>query len=324
MALQRDLSSLPKPTTRNATAWAPDAEPRFVQLLAQKWAAADTAAGPKARATEQARFRHSDAGKCARAIAFAALDLAPSNPMDLTGTWATRLGTVIHEAWQEALAERYPDALIEPKVSTVGGQGAGHLDAVIYLGGDQFRPDEPKWTIAFELKSVGGYAWKMAVGDRGAAQGPKHEHIVQAALNGKAVDADEIVLGYLSKEAISVGIAARKGFSELGRFCGEWSMTREEYLPYADAEERRISGILTLLDDGQLPARVIPSPELPKGHEIVDPSKGLWTVTDHETGAMTDTGAAWNCSYCAHQDRCSATPSGRCSVDVLIEIKVAS
>lgn len=301
VALQADLSHLPRPQQDRPTGLAPDTEPRYVHLLVDKWHQANVEAGPKPRATATARFRHSDAGKCARAVAFAALDLPPTNPMDMAGTWATSLGTLLHEAWQEAILDTYPDAEIEPKVSTIDGEGAGHIDAVF--------PDGRK--VAFELKSVGGFAFKQAIGERSAAHGPKAEHITQCALNAVAVDADEMVIGYLSKEAISVGIAQRKGISELGRFCAEWTFTREQFEPIAAAEMMRVRGILALVDAGKLPARKFPSGELPDGAEIVDPSTGRWEVLDRASGALVDTGTFWACGYCPHQTRCAATGSGR-------------
>lgn len=315
MGLKADLSHLPRPAKINADGWAPDPEPRFVHLLAEQWQAEDEAAGPKARAFPDARFRHSDAGGCARAIALSALDVPPSDPMDLTGVWNTRLGTLIHEAWQEVLRQRFPGATVETRVRSADGEGAGHIDATVQV--EVPRDDDgPTYlhTVAFELKTIGGFGFKMAVGERGAPQGPKHEHQVQAALNGKAVDADEVVVGYLSKEAISVNAAAKKRISELGRFCAEWTMTREQFLPLADAEEKRVLRILELVDEGTLPARVIPSPELPTGHRIVDPSTGRWEVRN-EDDQVADTGTFWACAYCRYQSMCSTMPAERCSVD---------
>lgn len=297
MALARDLSDLPTPAASRSDGFPPDATPRFVQVLAEAWMAADD--GPKPRAHVDSRFRHSDAGKCARAIAFAALDLPDSNPMDVSGWWNTGLGTLIHEAWQAALRRRYPAADIEPKVRT--DAGSGHIDAVITADGKR---------IAYELKTTGGFAFKLAVGERGAAQGPKHEHIVQAALNGLAVNADEVVIGYLSKEAISVAAAGRKGFSDFGRVFAEWTLPRDAYMPVALAEIARVQGILNLLDEGTLPARKIPDPELPAGHVVTDPRTGQWAVLD-ESGGMLDAGSWWACAYCRWQDTCATTSAGR-------------
>lgn len=301
--LAADLSDLPRPARTTDDGWAPDPAPRFVHLLADQWQRDNTERGPKQRAHSDARFRHSDAGKCARAVALAALNVPPSDPMDLTGVWNTSLGTLVHDAWQAVIADRYPDAQIEPKVQTINGEGAGHIDAVF--------PDGT--TIAFELKTCGGFAYKMAVGERGTPQGPKLEHQIQAALNGKAVDADEVVIGYLSKEAVSVNAAKRNNLSELGRFCAEWTMTRDEYMPVADAEEARVSGILALLDEGTLPARKIPAADVPSGATIVDPRTGRWELRN-QTGQVEDTGSYWGCGYCNFCTLCAGHESGRCDI----------
>lgn len=313
MGLARDLSELPRSSDRQVEGWAPDAEPRFAQVLVERWAAENEAAGPKARATDSARFRHSDAGKCSRAIAFAALNLEPSDPMDLSGVWNTSLGTVIHELWQDALQQVYPDAEVEVTGVTIDGEGACHIDAVVRF------PDGK--VVAIELKSSGGYGFKAAIGaiKKGApAEGPKHEHVTQGALNGLAVDADEVVIVYLAKECVSLSFAERFNLDELSRFCAEWTLTREEYEPIAHAEAARVAGILELLDAGQLPARKIPAKDVPKGAEIVDPQRGRWEVRQDDK--LTDTGSYWGCDYCSHQTRCAATPSGRVSTEVLVEL----
>lgn len=329
MSLAKDLSSLPKAQALKSDGHAPDPEPRFVHLLAERWQADNNEAGPKDRAHPDARFRHSDAGACARKVAYAALDVPLSDPMDMTGVHNTSLGTVVHDLWQEVMAERYPDALIEPKVRSCDGAGAGHIDAVVTI------PDGGEWidvpaddanpsgqggfldkVIEVELKTVGGFAFKMAVGERGAPQGPKFEHKVQSALNAKAANADESVIAYLSKEAISVNAAKKKRISELGRFCAEWTMTRDEYMPLAEAEERRIAGILELLDSGTLPARKVPSPDLPSGAVIVDPASGRWE--EHRGEALVDTGSYWGCGYCSYQTLCTPTPAGRCETAVVL------
>lgn len=310
MTIKADLSHLPTPAKTTGEGLAPDANPRFASLLVEEWRSEHD--DDKARAHTDARFRHSDAGKCARAVAYAALDI-PREPMDLSGVWNVGLGSRVHEWWQEAVLRRWPDAEIETKVRTVGAAGAGHIDAVVR--------DDGK-TTAVELKTIGGFGYKMAVGDRGAAQGPKEDHILQAALNAAAVDADEAVIVYLSKEAISVAAAKRKGFSDLGRFAAEWTLTREQYEPLARAEAERVSGILDLLDDGTLPLRRFPTAELPKGHEVQDASTGRWEVRGAE-GEILDFGTYWACGYCAYQQVCAEVGPGRVPVETAVELSKA-
>lgn len=312
MSTFADLSNLPKaPGSREGLV--PDAEPRFIGVLAEKWRAADEDEGDKPTALGTP-FRHSDAGKCARYLSYVAAGIPASDPMDLSGYWNTRLGTLIHEAWQEALVARWPDAEIEPKVATVGADGSGHLDAVIrfYVDGrpeDRFEGEPPLRTIAYELKTIGGYGYKAAVGAarKGTpAEGPKDEHVLQAAINGLAVEADEIVIGYLAKESLSVTVAQRFGCSELERFCAEWTIPRSVYEPLAHDEAARVAAVLARVDRGDLAPRRMPS--MPKGAEIVDPSTGAWTL--EVDGQTIDTGKEWFCGYCSRQSLCVTTEPG--------------
>lgn len=311
--INRDLSDLPKDTT-SVGGMPPDSDPRFVHLLVAEMAAFNDAEGPKPTAFGT-RIRHSDAGKCARAIGYRAAGVADSDPMDLPGVWVTSLGTIIHEHWQNALQAAYPDADIEPRLRIEGFDASGHADAVVTL---------PDRKVLVELKTTGGFSYKKKVGDRGEPEGPSYEHLLQASLNGLAVDADEIVIAYIATEAISKQAArGKKHLTELSRFCAEWTFTREQFEPLAHQEQQRLQAILGLLDDGLLARRVIPSPELPKGHEIVDPSVGRWEVrTDR---GIEDTGTFWACTYCSFQSLCSQTKPGRIPVvDAIALTAVAS
>jgi hypothetical protein len=158
MAIKRDLSDLPP------AGLAPDEQPRFISVLVDEWADARDDDKPTANGTP---FRHSDAGKCARAISYTAAGIPRSDPMDITGVWNTSLGSLIHEQWQEALQARWPDAEVEVTCATVGADGSGHIDAVIHmLPVDVLGTPDPSraYTIAYELKTVGGFGFKAAVG----------------------------------------------------------------------------------------------------------------------------------------------------------------
>ena len=309
MAIKRDLSDLPP------AGLAPDDTPRFISVLVDEWADARDDDKPTANGTP---FRHSDAGKCARAISYTAAGIPRSDPMDITGVWNTSLGTLIHEQWQEALQRRWPDAEVEVTCSMVGADGSGHIDAVIRDYPSPLRSDAP-WVIAYELKTVGGFGFKAAVGAarKGTpAEGPKAAHLLQAAINGRAVDADEVIVGYLAKECISANVARRFGITDdVGRFAAEWTLTREQYEPLADLEAERVAGILDLVDAGKLAARK--SPEMPPGAEVTDPETGAYEVRLRDEDSeviVTDTGSTWECDYCAHHSLCIETSAGRAPV----------
>lgn len=301
----KDLSDLPRsPGGREGLV--PDAEPRFIQVLVEAWAE-NNGDGDKPTALGTP-FRHSDAGKCSRYLSYVAAGIPASDPMDLSGVWNVTLGTMLHEAWQAALVARWPDAEIEPKVATVGADGSGSVDAVVR------HADR---VTAYELKTIGGFGYKAATGTarKGTpAEGPKAEHLLQAAINGLAVDADEIVIGYLSKESLSVDVAKRFGASELERFCAEWTFPREVYEPLARDEAARVAAVLARVERGELAPRRVPS-EMPKGAEVQDPATGAWTrEVDGET---VEVGSTWQCGYCRYQTLCATTEAGLIPLDTV-------
>jgi hypothetical protein len=319
MAIRRSIDDLPEGCP-------PDPKPRFVQLLAEKWQRENEAAGAREHAIPGTRFRHSDAAGCARLLAYKAAGVPPSNPMDLCGIWNTRLGTLIHDEWQKALIEAYPDAEIEVIVGTAEADRSGHIDAL-------FLVTEPEGRrIAYELKSIGGYGFKAAVGKirRGTPpEGPRLSAIVQGALGADDVHADELVVGLLGKETISTSY----GMGDVDRFGAEWTFVPEQYRPIAAAERERVTGILARLDAGELPARVIPGVHSDRAPEltatITDPSSGTWQVWGvppggDEFGApnpvLVDTGTTWHCDYCSHQDFCNLTDPGRMPAEVFVQI----
>jgi len=307
MALLADHSQLPKAAPTQAAGLVPDATPRFVQLLVEAWRQDDL--DHPYVPQSGARFWHSSAGKCARAIAYKAAGIPESDPMDLSGVNNVRIGSLLHDAWQQAAIKALGEkAEAEVRVRTLNGDGTGKIDLVV--------TDEKVTDI--ELKTIGGFGYKSAIGKarRGSpAEGPKSEHLLQAALNGYANDADEVVVAYLGKEAISVTTAG--SLDEITRFACEWTFTREQFVPLAERELERVAGILHLVDEGVLAARKMI--DLPSSAEIVDPASGRWEQHDAE-GMILDTGTHWSCSYCSHRSICAQTPSGRVETEQVVAI----
>lgn len=315
MAIARTIDDLPEGLP-------PDPEPRYAHLLAEHWADQDHSLE---HAVPGTRFRHSNAGACARRLAYSAAGIEITDPMDLTGVFATQVGSILHEAWQAEMGRRFGDAVeFEVTCQIPGFDGSGHIDAVVRE--ERFADERPGHGIgsrkvgervtAYELKTVGGYAFKAAVGKirRGQpAEGPKREHIMQAALNGLAIGADEVVVGYMAKEALSVNVGA--GLTPAQRFTAEWTFPRDLYVPVAEAEVGRVTAILELLEgQGMLAARKIPG--VPG--EIIDPLDGSWQRHDRD-GQLIDLGKAWNCGYCPHRRACARTPAGRIPVEAAEE-----
>lgn len=310
MAIKADRSALPKAAPKKGNP--PDAQPRFLSayveaLQSDRDGRYDGGDKPTAGGT---RLRHSDAGKCARALSLG-LSGFPAEPIDPAGLHVFAMGEALHEKVQQAWHQLYgDDVACEVKVRVDGLDASGHTDAVFtkveYADGGHDSDAGDVYSvhrITYELKTIGGFGYKLAVGDRGPAEGPRHSALVQGALNAYADDADELVIGLLATEAISKGQAARKGIDDLRRFVAEWTYTREQYEPIAKVEVARMQRILDLHDDGQLAPCAIPDPDVPDDALIVDPASGRWEVRQDES--VVDTGSTWMCGYCAFQPVCA-------------------
>lgn len=236
--------------------------------------------------------------------------MRPTNPPSVADSFRMGLGTMVHEGLEPAIARAFPGAELEVAVDLRPDvDGSATMDVKL-TEPDRIseRTGKPYVTV-IEIKSVNGYGFKLGVtNERGPAEGPKYSHKVQAALAGVALDADEIVIVWVSLECISVGMAAKyKLPTEAHRFAGEWRYDRETFEPWARREHTRVAKVIALLDEGQLAPRAIDDPEIPKAARIVDPKAkdgyGRWEVRDGE-GAITQTGETWWCGYCWHRDRC--------------------
>lgn len=319
--IRRTLDDLPpnSGSSAQASGWGPDATPRWAHLLAEKW----QAEGERERAehvSSGALFRASDAGKCARVLAYKAAGIAETDPMDLTGFWNTRIGRWIHDEWQQAVGEALADdptieVAFEVEHRFLDGRGIVRIDALFTRpGGGAGMRD---LVVAYEGKSINGYGFKSAVGKvrRGTPpEGPRTGAILQGAIGGLCSDADEVVVGNWAKETLSG--TTYNDVDTLARFTAEWTLNRDQYEPLARTELERVEGILSLLEDGELAARKIPG--VPG--EIVDPSAGRWEKRTPQ-GMLADTGTTWECGYCSHRAICVLTPSGRVPVDQVVELR---
>lgn len=159
--------------------------------------------------------------------------------------------------------------------------------------------------IALELKTTNGFAFKMqTTSGRTPPEGPRLSAVLQGAMAALAFDADELVVAVLSLELLSPREAAKQGVDETGRCGAEWTYPREQYEPMARAELARLGAILERVHADLPVSRVIPG-LTPLGAEVVDPSSGRWELRDPDGRFILDSGTAWACAYCSHQDRCA-------------------
>lgn len=298
----KDLSGLSTPESPVGVPHVPQGI--FAGVLVERLAKLREAEGPRPMAEAGTRFRHSWAAMCGAKIGYMLNGVEETNPPDLAATWSFFIGQFVHDQWQDAMAERYGDAFQREVKCTLNlapwldETTSGHLDGVL---------DDGMGRTAFEVKSINGFGYKKAVGERGTAEGPRHSATVQGALGAKAVNATKLVVINLSLEAISKNLAAKGGFDEVSRIAAQWEYTPEEFNPIAEQEIRRVGKLLAGVDEGLVPARKIPDPDLPKGAVIVDPLKGRWEVRSDD-GLITDAGTAWFCQYCNFQDHCASRP----------------
>ena len=269
----------------------------FIHRIAEHWAE-----GSEAPPTpEGTRWRGSWAGMCARKVAYQAAKAERTDPPSLADYWRMGLGSVVHELLKPAidhwLAEDDSVTIEEEVDCDLGEHGAGHCDLVLYS-------KERDEKVVLELKTINGFGYKMAV-ERG--EGPRHSHILQGALYATALDADLLIIGYLSMENISPSRARSQGLDDIGRFASEWHFTPDEFRPMAELEGDRLAAITDLIAEGGNPKDVPrrfshTDPDIPFPAEIRDSAAGVWELVND--GYVTNTGKAWQCNYCDYQTRC--------------------
>lgn len=301
MPVAKDLSDLPKAKREGGNP--PVAEPQFVSAIAESWFNQYLANGEhmRSKANESLPYRASfTAFRCDRQLHYAMSGAERPIP-NIADAYRMSLGTLVHSGLEDAIKSSFPNAEFEVAVDLqpIGVSGSAHADIVTYLDQTTRKVD-----AVVEVKTVNGFGFKsMATDFKGPAQGPRSGHILQAALSALALDADRVIIAYLSMENLSPNLA-RYTQSDIGRFAAEWHFTREEYETIAKREIARIQRVTGWLGVPQLIAPTsIHDDEVPVGAYVQDPSRGMWVNTDN-AGAIIDTGKVWFCDYCDWRDRC--------------------
>lgn len=311
MAIKRDLSAL-----RNADkeVHLPDTTARFAPRLAEAWAAT-VDQGDKAFAHEDTMIRHSWAGGCARRIAYDIAGAEKTEPLTLADHWRFGIGTLAHERWQEVMVEAFPEAEVEVKVRIDEIPSSGHIDLVLREMIEESTPDDDGGNVhvtAMELKTINGFGFKAAIGARGEAEGPRHSALLQGALNAHAVDADELVIVYLSLENLSPRELNKMwpGGESWQRFAAEWTYTRDEYEPLAEAEISRLRRIVEFVEAGDEVPRLLSDPP---GAIVINPvdqvGYGRYQVVARD-GTVLGEDTTWVCAYCSYRTRCAIDLGG--------------
>lgn len=230
------------------------------------------------RSKDPAFFAASDAYGCTRKVALGRLGVPKDIQYDAATLMTFRVGDWYHQVTQEAIVQ-WLNARCEvdfdwrPTFSLWG-----RCDAV-------YEPDWGK-TVA-EIKSQSGYGFDLATGARKSAEGPgpKIDHLIQAGMAAlsPSIEATHVHPIYINKDR---GVVA------------EWVIGVDEELPHLEGqtvrqlvadEFERLAAIKADLDDGHMPARMVP------GYGLVD----------HEPPEKDSRDNPWNCRYCSWQPSCA-------------------
>ena len=268
--------------------------------------------GPKPTAFNTPH-RVSSSGKCIRARTLEAHGAMESDEFSSQTYMAFEIGNAVHKSIQDALdcdgngwyfEAEVPIDLTE--VSKKVGHGieefglSGHCDGIITQNGSGIK------TIV-EIKTVSGYAAKLAWPYPGNDAGPKREHVAQATLYALGVEAESIMLVYVAKEGdyrsgIKAGDIMQWDF-HLHETTDYWNgqtpydiaMNELRHFQYANRyfSKGQVAPALVPNDDGELKL-IIDRPEY-----------------------MQKGGKPWNCSYCNYNTMCRSLSEDEVPVDMI-------
>ena len=242
-------------------------------------------AGLEARRLERprdGRLSVADAQRCARAMAFSAVELPPDLPLSQQALVTIQAGDWYRKEVQESLAEAFgarADVAVDWR-PTVDLTGSCH--AVYEAAGR---------TVAVTVEPQAGYGFDLVTGARWSAEGPgpRAAWLVEAGLCALApqVNADDVHVVLVNKDQGTVA---------------EWVVGVDDALVHLDnttvrklveTELWRMGGVLSRVAAGDVPRRVVP------GHGLVasPPASGT-------------SDKPWQCRYCAWQPTCARLASG--------------
>jgi len=275
-------------------------EPILTGILAETWAAKPDK--PTALGTP---LRYSGSHGCARQMAYTALGAVKTDPMDSGDSWAPGIGTVIHEAMQDAIASVYKTAQFE-YMSQLGKYISGATDALVTSQEilDTTGVNLYGTHVLWELKSMGEWAFDKQVGYNRKSlkvfhrEGPKIGAITQAGMNALGIEAGDsniyiqtILMGSVCVSALSVNKARAMGLSGFDRYGAEFRIGRDEWEPLARAELARLDAIGEKVAAGVLPDRI--------------------AIADNGGDAyLNPRGKDWQCDYCAFRALCVSDGEG--------------
>lgn len=269
--------------------------PILTAVLGEEMHEASQKPKPTAKGT---LLRYSASHSCQRQQSYAALNAAPTEPVDFAGAWVMGMGTLVHEALQGAIGRRFPGAEFEV-ASMHSDVLSGSCDALVT--GDVFAAagfDEfSSCNVLYELKTMGTYSFDKQVGwnrmraTQSMGEGPALKAITQAGINALGIESergitiDYVVMGSITFEALSKQKAERMSVDDINRVMAEYWVSRDEWEPLAQAEIARMSSLASLLQRGYI---------------------GDTTAIDDDGSVkkLSAGGSDWNCAYCQFRTIC--------------------
>jgi hypothetical protein len=249
-------------------------------------------------------------------------DALGPEPFDESSEWNFRLGTASHDIVQAAIAATLPGARLEVESRIDAVSMHGRSDATwTYAVADD---DHVSGTEAIEIKSKGGWGYKMAAGYAKKSEppeGPRFSDVLQGALGAYGAGADRLRIVIVGRENVSESHFARfGGGNHMRRFIAEWVYDHDQIAAIIKPELERIAKILAGLDEGLLGPRHVVDSDIPDNAIVTDPTRNTWAVLD-ERNQIIDTGTTWQCGYCSWRTQCLMDGAGRPSAAVAVTIE---
>ena len=264
-----------------------------------------TERGPKVRGY----ISPSDAGKCARQIAYKTLGAAkdPNTELSPSSVWSMGMGNVIEDVITAQLAAEFGDAFatqvrVDETVSTKYGplRIFGYADIVLKLFGKFVVDIKSTANYGYRAK-VFGLAWKGA-----PPEGPSDEHMLQVAMYAVLLYADMCGIGYITRDPVSVkdaGTEWANGFDPEKMVCADYIVPVDDVIDFVSAEVDRLGGIMNrCVAEGMLPKRIVPG--CAEIYRWDTAGAGWWRNRDGKDVEE------WSCRYCPFRERCDNDGQG--------------
>lgn len=240
------------------------------------WAVADLGVADEFKATADGSFlRASSVGSCVRKQIYDGLEL-PSSTVNydnaVNGLVAREIGNTLHEQIQLAMQKSlsFVDFVAEVPVSLPEYMRSGHTDGVY--------TNENHQRVVVEIKTMRNYGFRMARRD-----GPKEEHLLQAAAYAMGLGHDLIHMVYVCTDATP---GKWKDSARAGDMI-EWIIDIDDVVEQSGATLRQIANYVMSEECLAVGTAL--------GNDVVpDGLRPLWTEDN----------LPWECNYCAHRALC--------------------